>query len=141
MKLKIDDPKNILDASFIEWFKMKIRDKIIGDSKFDKLDKWDKFFNSQNIYKSIYKKKILTYDIILAGANNLRSIRNNNTVYLDIDPNIYYIGLDRVKLEILCKTINFGNIEVAGYPIFSDTFKYFSENIKSYIDIYLIGIR
>lgn len=140
MKLEIGDPKNLIEDDFIIWLKIKIRDKIISDVKLDKLKNWDNFFNNQSMYKSIYKKKILTSGLIATGSSNLDHIKSESSFYIRINPNIYVPGLDRVKLESICKTINFGTQEIAGYPIFTETFDYFAEHIQEYLDRYLRGI-
>lgn len=140
MKLEIGDPKNLLDRPFIEWLKVKIRNKILADVNLKKLENWDNFFNNQSMYKSIYKKKILTSDIILAGASNLDYVKSESNFWIRINPNIYTPGLDRVKLAVICKLINYGNRDLVGYPIFTDTFEYFAENINEYVDRYLHGL-
>lgn len=140
MKLEISDPKNLLDRSFIEWFKIKIRNKIVADVNLKKLENWDKFFNNQSMYKSIYKKKISTSDIILAGASNLDYVKSESNFWIRLNPNIHTPGLDRIKLDLICKLINYGNRDLVGYPIFTDTFEYFAENINEYVDRYLHGL-
>lgn len=140
MKLEIGDPKNLLDRSFIEWLRVKIRNKILADVNLKKLENWDNFFNNQPMYKSIYKKKILTSDIISAGASNLDYVKSESNFWIRINPNIYTPGLDRVKLDVICKLINYGNRDLVGYPIFTDTFEYFAENIDEYVDRYLHGL-
>ncbi|MBO5712066.1 MAG: hypothetical protein J6R47_04440 [Acholeplasmatales bacterium] len=140
MKLEISDPKNLLDISFINWLKVKIRDKIITDINPKKLINWDNYFNQNNVYKSIYKKRISTLDIIIAGANNLDFSKSESNFMVNINHNIYTPGLDRVKIATVCKLINFGDLENKGYPIFTDTFDYFAENIQTYVDRYLLGM-
>ncbi len=140
MKLEINDPKNLLDRSFIQWLKVKIRDKIIAGINPKKLIIWDEYLNNNPVYKSIYKKKISALDIIVAGAMNLDFNESGSDFMIYINRNIYTPGLDRVKLETLCKLINFGDLNNKGYPIFTDTFDYFAESIHDYIDRYLHGM-
>ena len=140
MKLHLEDPKNIIDRSFIEWVKEKIRDKIISDIDPKKLIAWDEFLNSYPEYKSIYKKRISALDVITAGAMNLDYSSSASNIYIFINRNIFMPGLDRIKVESICKLINFGNQESSGYPIFTNTFEYFAKNISTYIDRYLNGL-
>lgn len=140
MKLEISDPKNLLDRSFITWFKTKIRNKLIATIEDKKLIVWDEFFNNNPVYISIYKKKISTRDIIIAGANNLDYTKSESNFIITINNNIFTPGLDRIKLQSICKLINFGNLEIKGYPIFTDTFDYFAESIQDYVDRYLHGM-
>ena len=140
MQLEISDPKNLLDRSFILWLKVKIRDKILADLDLKKLIVWDKYLNENNVYKSIYKKQINTRDIIVAGAMNLDFSKSESNFMIYINRNIFTPGLDRIKLESICKLINFGDLRIKGYPIFTDTFDYFAESIQDYIDSYLHGM-
>lgn len=137
MKLEIGDPKNLLDRSFIIWLKLKIRDKVLADINEAKLVKWDLYFNNNSHFRSIYKKKLSTKDFIIAGAINLDYIKSESSFIIRINNNYYTPGLDRVKLMSICKLINFGNTEVNGYPIFTDTFEYFAQNIQAYVEEYI----
>ena len=140
MKLEISDPKDLLDRSFILWLKVKIRDKILVNINPKKLINWDKYLNENNVYKSIYKKKISARDIIVAGAMNLDFSKSESKFMIYINHNTFTPGLDRVKLETICKLINFGDLQNKGYPIFTDTFDYFAESIQDYVDRYLHGM-
>lgn len=140
MQLEISDHKNLLDRAFIEWLKIKIRDKIIADIDPKKLENWDNFFNNQSMYKSIYKKKISAIDLISAGASNLDYRISDSKFQILLNPNIYASGLDRIKVDTICRLINYGNRDLAGYPIFTDTFNYFAENIDLYVSRYLYGM-
>ena len=140
MKLEISDPKDLLDRSFILWLKVKIRDKILVNINPKKLINWDKYLNENNVYKSIYKKKISARDVIVAGAMNLDFSKSESKFMIYINHNIFTPGLDRVKLETICKLINFGDLQNKGYPIFTDTFDYFAESIQDYVDRYLHGM-
>lgn len=140
MKLEIGDPKNLLDRSFITWFKTKIRNKLIATIEDKKLIVWDEFFNNNPVYISIYKKRISTRDIIIAGANNLDYIKSESNFIITINNNVFTPGLDRIKLQSICKLINFGNLDIKGYPIFTGTFDYFAESIQDYVDRYLHGM-
>lgn len=139
MQLRISDPKGVLDRSFITWLIDQIRDKILLSLNMQKLLAWDEYLNNNPVYKSIYKKKISTRDLIIAGSMNLIFTQSANAWSIFINPNTYAPGLDRVKLSSICKLINFGNFEIRNYPIFTDTFDYFAENIATYIDRYLDG--
>lgn len=140
MILEILDPKNTIDNNFLSWLESKIRNKLISSIDRNKLKNWDIFINSNPVYKSIYKKNISTLDILISGANNLISSRSSESIQITINPKIYAVGFDRVKIRSLCKLINFGNRDISAYPIFTNTFKYFAENIQTYIDRYLYGI-
>lgn len=137
MKLAIFDANEIIDIDFIKWLILRIRNTIIQNINNDKLKKWDEFFNSSTVYKNIYKKKISTRDIIISGACNLTYLATESEFIIQINPNIFTPGLDRVKLSSVCKLINFGNLEISGYKIFTDVFDKFALEISDYVDLYL----
>ena len=137
MKLAIFDANELIDIDFIKWLILRIRNTIIQNINNDKLKKWDEFFNSSTVYKNIYKKKISTRDIIISGACNLTYLTTESEFIIQINPNIFTPGLDRVKLNAICKLINFGNLEISGYKIFTDVFNKFALEISDYVDLYL----
>ena len=137
MKLKISDPNNSIELDFIKWIKDKIKDKILSDLNIKKLDIWTNYINEQQIYKSIYKKKVNCLDVILAGIYNLIYKYTFDGFVIMINPNINLPGFDRVKIASICKLINYGNQDISGYHIFTDIFEYFANNINEYLKIYL----
>lgn len=137
MKLQIDDPKNILTENFMRWLDIQIRNKFLDTLDDNKLKNWDIFFNNQTVYKSIYKKKISTKDILTAGITNLLHASAGTQVFITINPNINMPSFNQVKVKTLCKLINFGNQDISGYPIFTDIFNYFADNLQEYLELYL----
>ena len=140
MKFEISDPDNILDKDFIDWLKIKIRDRFLMELNIEKLKRWDEFFNSNPVYKSIYKKRINTKDLLVAGILNLECTQANSSYILSINQNAYVPGLDRIKIATVCKLVNYGNLEISGYPIFTDILEYFADNIVEYVDRYVYNI-
>jgi hypothetical protein len=136
MKLKIIDPNNMLDRSFINWLCIQIRNEVIANINLKKLDNWDRYFNSETVYKSIYKKRISTRDLIVAGVSNLYYQVSEDGFWISINPTKLTPGLDRIKLETICKVINYGNRQIIGYPIFTDTFQKVADNITDYVQKY-----
>ena len=137
MKLKITDPSGTLDRSFINWLCIQIRNNVLSTLNTKKLINWDEYFNSESVYKSIYKKKIFTRDIIIAGISNLYYQTTEDGFWISINPNILTPGLDRIKLISVCKLINFGNRQIPGYPIFTNTFQDIANNINTYVERYM----
>lgn len=138
LKITLNDFNAGLD--FAGWLKENIRQQLIASINIKKLQSWDIFLNKQSSYKSIYKKKIIPADIIIAAANNLVIKSSESKYSIMINPNIFTFGLDRVKLSSLCRLINYGNQEIKGYSIFTEVFKHFSDNIESYLTQYLHNI-
>ena len=140
MKLVIHDPNSVLNDSFKPWFIMKLRNHIINSISDAKLQNWNTYLNELPEYRSIYKKKLAARDIIIAGASNLIAIDSSDSIIFMINPNIYAPGLDRVKLDSICKLINYGNNDMKAYPIFTDTFNYFRSELQTYISRFLAGL-
>ena len=133
MQIKINDPKNILNYSFFEWLIVKIRDKFLNDIDVRKLLRIEIFLKS--LYKDIDVEKV-----ILQAFDNLIITESINCYYIKINPNIFIANLDRVNLLSICKFINYGNAEIPGYQIFTNTFDHFAKNIDTYINRYLYMI-
>lgn len=138
MKLEITDPSGILGKSFIEWLAIQIRNKVIKEININKLIRWDEYFNSETVYKSIYKKKISTKDIITAGICNLYYQTSETGFWIKINPNIFTPGLDRIKLDTICRLINYGNQQISGYPIFTTVFEDIAQHINEYVERYML---
>lgn len=137
MQLLITDKNDVLTKDFGNWLIQRIQEKLAVDIDERKLKKWDKFFENSSEYKSIYKKKIVTKELIVIGVRNLVCFRSPIHLSIHIDTNQFVPGLDRVRIHSVCKLINYGNQEIKGYPIFTDTFEYFASNIDDYVDQYM----
>lgn len=137
MQLQITDSNDVLTKHFGEWLIERIQEKFSASIDDNKLKRWDKFFEDAPQYKSIYKKKILTKDILVTGIRNLVCQQSSSFLSIRIDNNKFVPGLDRVKVDSICKLINYGNQDIKGYPIFTDTFEHFAASIHDYVDEYL----
>lgn len=140
MKLIVTYTNDSLDLDFGKWLIKRIQEKFILAIDENKLKRWDKFFEESDEYKSIYRKKILTKDILIVGIRNLICRKFPQKLIIHINNNLFVPGLDRVRIETVCKLINFGNTEIKGYPIFTEVFGEVADNIHDYINEYLKGI-
>lgn len=139
MLLEIKDSKHILKEDFYEWLLLKIKDRFLCEIDKKSLERWDTYFNSEFQYRSIYLKRISSYDICLQGISNLKFNKlSESVVTIFINPNINVPGLDRVRINTACKTINYGVSNIKGYPIFTNIFNHFSQNILTYFDIFML---
>ena len=104
----------------------------IGVGRIDrkKLINWDLYFNSFSKLTNNFKKNISSYEIIISGIYNLIYIKREREVVIKIDPSQKLPGIN-AKINVLCSTINNGNLIVKGYPIFTDLFTYISNNLDS----------
>lgn len=133
----IVENKNITE-SFIPYLKKRIIGYIAIKMELKKLDKYDEYFNS-NKFSTNRDVTINSRKVIVLGISNLQHKRYETTTHIFINPNICYPGTD-YKVVDLCKIINFGTLSIDGYPIFTNTFEYFSKHIKHYVDKCAMGL-
>lgn len=139
MKLEILDPESLLSSDFYQWLVRQIRFEIIRKIDRRKLETWDIYFNESEDYKSITNLDIKTENIILFGAKSISPTIHPTQCTITFNKNQFVPGLDRVKVESVCKLINFGNLSIKGYPIFSDTLQYVADNINDYVKRFYTG--
>ena len=73
------------------------------------------------------------------GMSNLVHKRFDTVTQIFINPNLTYPGTN-LKVEDLCKIINYGTLSIDAYPIFSMTFEHFSKNLGKYVDRCIMGV-
>lgn len=139
MRLEINDKRNELDYNFGRWLIRLIQQKFIASLDARKLFAWDKFFEESKEYNSIYGTKIVTKDILLAGIKCLICFDIPDKIIIQLNPNQFVPGLDRVKVESIFRLITFGNQSIKGYPIFVQVLQEVADNIGKYIDMYVEG--
>lgn len=140
MRLEIIDEKQLLGLEFGNWLVKQVQQAILLRINPKKLKKWDKYFNDSEQYRSISGSDIKAEQIVLAGIDALQCVGTEGKLSIRIRPNQFVPNLDRVVIDTTCKLINYGNVSIQGYPIFSDTFTNISENIDEYIDMYVGGL-
>ena len=96
--------------------------------------KWDEYFKNENIWKD--KISYNAIDIIAYGANNLSYQKNGDNYIIEINPNVL-LPKTFFKIDDLCRSINYGNLEIPPCPIFKDAFNDVSKRLvilfKNYI--------
>lgn len=140
MKLLIDDPQSELDIQFGFWLISRIKQYFNSQLDPRKLKNWDEFLNSSDEFVNIYGTKISSQKILLTGISNLILKKLPTSMEIFINKNVFVPGLDRVKLDTVCRLITFGNQSVSGYPVLLDTFQHFVDNISYYVTLYDEGI-
>ena len=134
----IVDNKDI-NLHFIKYLKRRMLGHISLILNTQKLVPFDEYFSSDEFMLMSGGVRVSSRKVIILGMTNLIHKRYETTTHIFINPNIYFTGTN-IKLVDLCKIINFGNMSVDGYPIFTETFDYFSKNIKKYIDKSITGL-
>lgn len=129
-----------INTYFIKYLKRRLLGHISLILNIKKLVPFDEYFNSDEFKILSGGIKVSAKKVIVLGMSNLTHRRYETTTHIFINPNIYYTGTN-IKLVDLCNLINFGNMSIDGYPIFTETFNHFSRNIKKYIDKCIIGLE
>lgn len=133
----IVENKNITQ-SFIPYLKKRMLGYLSIILNMKKLIVFDEYFESEE-FGNDTKVKIDSKRVVLMGMTNLSHKRYDTYTQLFINPNILYPGTS-FKVVDLCKVINFGTLSVDGYPIFTQIFDYFSQNIDNYKEKCMIGL-
>ena len=112
-------PKYICnDISFLSWLLPKIRIELLKQIKLKKLKNIELKLINENILsdKQINTQKVL---ISLTKYLTVKDIKDNFVIYFKC--NKKYPGTNISYIDI-CKTINYGNLNIQGYPIITQVF-------------------
>lgn len=140
MRLEIYDAENVLGYGFGRWLVKQIQQQLIINLNQQKLVQWDIFFNSDDVYERISDIDIATKDILMFGIRNLICEIGASKIIVRINPNLFVPGFDRVRVDSVCRLINFGNSSIKGYPLFTTVLQKFADNINDYVELYVGGI-
>lgn len=130
MELNIQSETNIKD--FCEWLIPIIRDYVWDNLKPKKLEAFDYYINGSNILKFNYdiKRIVKTKDLIAGTLYNLQVKVYGNKYTIQINPNIP-IPETSAKFIDIAKLVNYGNLNLQGYPIITKAMDYTAANINS----------
>lgn len=132
MNLIIESSVDIID--FCKWLITQIQSYMKSNLNIKRADIFDKYIN-ENIPMQP-KRILITKDLILSASYNLIVNKVQNNYIIEIDPNIF-IPNTFAKFINIMQLINYGNLVLPPYPIWTETFNYFADNINKYLDIYL----
>lgn len=119
---------------FVLYIIKKLQEYIIGNINDKKLVFIEEYIN-QN-YKSIYRKHISARDVLVSGAMNLTYQIYANKFTVEIDSKQILYGTN-AKLYDICKLINFGVLGIGSYPILTESFDYFRDNLAYMYEYYI----
>lgn len=132
MNLIIESAVDITD--FCNWLITQIQSYIKLNLNNKKVERFDKYIN-ENI--PMQPKRILTTaELISAASYNLVVNKIQNNYIIQIDSNVF-IPNTFAKFINIMQLINYGNLVLPPYPIWTETFNYFADNINKYLEIYL----
>lgn len=137
MELRIRDSSNIVDVSFGNWLINNIlRYRLISNIHKYNFENWDKFLTESDSIKRLYKKKYYTKDVIVFAANNLTCKGAPGEITIQFDSTKFIPGFDRLRLDVIVKTIDYGTLDIPSCPIFRKTLKYLADDIDTYVGLY-----
>lgn len=119
---------------FVLYIIKKLQEYIVGNINDKKLVFIEEYIN-QN-YKSIYRKHISARDILVSSAMNLTYQIYANKFTVEIDSKQILYGTN-AKLYDICKLINFGVLGIGSYPILTESFDYFRDNLDYMYEYYI----
>ena len=124
---------------FIEYLKTRMLRHLATLLNIKKLDTYDEYFNSPEFEEIANNVHISSRRVLLMGMTNLSHKRYKSTTHIFINPNINYPGT-YIKVIDLCKVINYGTMSIEAYPIISETFDHFANNIEKYKESCIRGL-
>lgn len=127
MKLIIDLKYGL---PFILYLRDKLQEYILGTVNENKLVQIQKYINSQ------YNIQFSVYGLLQEVVAEIDYYIFSNKYIIQINPNKLLLGTD-AKLIDLSNLINYGILGINGYPIFSEAFKYFNENVDALYETWI----
>ena len=107
---------------------------VLGGAESEKLEPINDYLNKNDRIKELTElKKLSAYKILHLGMKNLEAIHTPGSYAIQINDNA---RLGRMTVSSLCELINYGNLDVYGYPIITDTMNKIAKNFKDYIRLY-----
>lgn len=138
MRLHISDSTGTLPLAFGTWLCGKIRMLLISSVDFKKLKSWTDYLNEKETFPTLGAQLIDAQKIFMMGADSLICTGSDGDLSILINPNIFLIGYNQVKVSVACRLINFGDTQHVGYPIFTNVFELVSKDISKYVDQYML---
>lgn len=136
MELRIRDKNNLIDTDFGNWLIPIVKTRLINSIKSYKLTHWDKYLSTSDAVSRLYNKIYKSSDIIVFAAQNLKCFGNAGEISITFDNTKLVPGFDRLLLSQAVKLLNYGNQDIKGCPIFTETFDFIAKDIDSYVGLY-----
>lgn len=112
----------------------KIAVMVLGGLDKDRLIPIDDYLNGNDKIKELTGlEEISAYNILRLGMKNLEVINTPSSYTIQINEDA---RIGRIHIRSLCELINYGNLEVEGYPIITETMQKIADNIQDYVRLY-----
>lgn len=134
MRIFIENKDDVYTADFIKFSVRWIRTYGVASIDRSKLIKATDYLNS--IFDIM--PEISAYHLVVTGFGNLLYRKVRDGFIIEINTNLKYRSTN-ARLESLCNLIDQGNLDLEPYPIFTDTFQYYCDNLKEVYEIYKLS--
>lgn len=113
-----------------------IQNQLIDNEKLVLFDKFlHGYLSDIDDINSSQTNAISAQELIKIAQNNVISTRSSGLITLSINDKIT-IPNTHIKIEPLCRLLNYGNFDLPPYPIFDLTFDYISNHINELYILY-----
>jgi hypothetical protein len=138
MNLIINNPDSLPLDEFCYWLIPYMQKYIKENIDVRRLKRWDDYINTNLALKNAYSiiEPISCKDIIIEATKNLRVYTQKDNYIIDINP-VVFIPNTQAKFINIVQLINYGNLSLQGYKLFSDMMTYFADIIDLYYKMYL----
>lgn len=144
MNIEINNKINDLSVyefkKFINYLINELKLYILSNIDDRKLSRWDIYLNKNNVYPKFVKqdkRTISAKNIIYSAVNNIevKYFNEGSKCIIEINQSEKLPNFDITILNA-AKLIDSGNMSIQGYPIISNSFKYFNDNLMIYWNKY-----
>lgn len=137
MEIRIRDEEGFVDCGFGNWLIPRIAIKLVSNiNKYPTLISWDNYLTTSNTIERLYTIDYRAADVVIFASKNLVCTGTDGDITIHFNNTKYVPGFNRLNLETIVKTINYGTQDTKACPIFTDTFNYFAEDIDHYVRQY-----
>lgn len=136
MELRIRDSNNIIDEQFGRWLTERVKTKLLSNISRYRFVNWDTYLTESKQLKRLYNRSYTVAEIVIFAASNISYVCVPGEITISLNNTKFVPGFDRLSLQSIAKTINYGTLDIKGCPIFTDTFDYFAKNIDLYTRAY-----
>lgn len=136
MHIIIEDKKNLLTYDFLNWLLEELKDLIITKLNPSKMKPFDNYLNKTDLFKLHALKKYSCLSFINFSLKHLILTKHNSTITIKFNDKIYITGLTLTNIDTFCKFINYGDVTIKGYPIFTECFSEIVDNLNTYVNAY-----
>lgn len=136
MELRIRDSQGFVDKGFGEWLIPRIQTKLISSISKYKLVNWDNYLTESPTLERLYNMSYKTEDIIIFASKNIQCTGTDGDITIHFNRTKFTPGFNKLKLDTIVRTINYGTQDNKACPIFTDVLNYFADDIDTYVRQY-----